>query len=747
MSRNPGLAPVVVALWPLAAMAAAEESYMLVPGRDGVEWREAGRTRSLESRELRVLDLVPPPPMSLLAWNGQSVPGGGVLKVSDGDGVMLNRVGVIAFVARVEGSERNQGLFTADAGGLHPLVFGCGGGGGSGNPGSGCGDSSPIGGTFSGLFRGSAFIPSLNDNGDVLFLADVADGTSYRGLFLHLGSERQQIKIAAIGDPSPLGGTFAWVGPGVVNNRRQVVFLASRPGESKSDVFVWESGDVRKHIAAGDPAPGGGVFWAIGTAAFGFVDDTLVPIGPMPDINNVGQISFRGAVSGGISLAGYFVSTEGLHEWYVHYGDPTPVGGTFDGFFDAAVLNDSGEIAFSCDVRLSGQWFDGGWFVGRPGALRKALVFSDPLDGGRCNVLAASANPAQPLDDDGTLLLWCNLILPSGDEEERLVIVQPGAPATTVIRAGDARPGGGPFGDFSPWPTLLADNATVSGGYGHFVAFLSLDSDGDGTTDRDDPCPDDSLNDDDSDGICAGTGYQNPKIGDHDNCPESPNSEQTDVDGDGSGEPCDPCPNDVANDLDGDGICAGSGYHPPKDGDNDNCPSSPNPDQSNQDGDGRGDACDNCLSTDNANQADADQDDVGDACDNCTTITNTSQTDTDRDGVGDACDLTVLSPGIDQVLDCSPTATAPTVSWGPFVYDRFRVFISAEATLHGGRTITSGGKWLRGTSWTVTAQKWRRICAAAQERIYIAVLGVNVDVPERDPNRKVFSATITAFRE
>lgn len=71
-------------------------------------------------------------------------------------------------------------------------------------------------------------------------------------------------------------------------------------------------------------------------------------------------------------------------------------------------------------------------------------------------------------------------------------------------------------------------------------------------------------------------------------------------------------------DSDGDGVADGD----------DNCPETPNPDQADLDGDGLGDACD----------PDDDSDAVPDTSDNCPVVVNPDQADADMDGVGDACD-------------------------------------------------------------------------------------------------------------
>ena len=75
---------------------------------------------------------------------------------------------------------------------------------------------------------------------------------------------------------------------------------------------------------------------------------------------------------------------------------------------------------------------------------------------------------------------------------------------------------------------------------------------------------------------------------DTDNCPGTPNANQSDLDGDGSGDVCDPCPgmadDACLNDADGDGIPETQ----------DNCPALFNPDQADTDSDALGDPCDVC---------------------------------------------------------------------------------------------------------------------------------------------------------
>lgn len=114
-----------------------------------------------------------------------------------------------------------------------------------------------------------------------------------------------------------------------------------------------------------------------------------------------------------------------------------------------------------------------------------------------------------------------------------------------------------------------------------------------------------------------------------DNCPETPNADQADLDNDGYGDACD-------SDIDGDGIVD----------DEDRCPWIASQNNDDLDGDGLGDICDD----------DIDGDEVANDEDNCPFADNANQADFDGDGQGDACDLDDDNDGIEDSDDnCAGT--------------------------------------------------------------------------------------------
>jgi hypothetical protein len=183
-----------------------------------------------------------------------------------------------------------------------------------------------------------------------------------------------------------------------------------------------------------------------------------------------------------------------------------------------------------------------------------------------------------------------------------------------------------------------------------------------------------ALADADQDGVPDGV----------DNCVTTPNSDQADTDGDGSGNACDGCPNDASKtspgvcgcgvadtDSDGDGApdcidgCSGDPYKiapgacgcgtPDTDGDNDGTPDCNDacPGDPNKTGPG---VC-GCGIAD----SDGDIDGVPDCIDNCPAIANSGQVDGDGDGIGDACDICPFDPFDDADLDgvCADVDNCP----------------------------------------------------------------------------------------
>ena len=398
------------------------------------------------------------------AAHGQVAPntnGGTLNPVAFINPTTVNASGSVAFNSQVNGSDRNQGVFVADSDGtIRAIAIGCGLPGGSGDTTSMCGDTSPIGGHFGGFFFGTTFTPDINDAGDVLFMCDVNGGDSRRALFLYQAASGRIIKVAAVGDPSPIGGTFGAVGPGSMNNNGKIVFLASPEGDTvNSNLFMWDNGVVTKVAALGDPAPQGGTFSGLGTESFGFQDGTFIPVGPVPDINDSDQIAFRAIVTGGITGRGIVVRTGQTDEWYVKVPDPTPIGGTYLDM-QAPSINNNGQIAFFADYHPTPDTTNSGWFAGAPGNWRKVVVFFDSIDGGQCLGLAFSRNPMQAIDAAGNVVFWANL--DSNGTADRLVLGLTDGNLLIAARRGDPTPIGGTFGSMDAWPAINGNTGTVN---------------------------------------------------------------------------------------------------------------------------------------------------------------------------------------------------------------------------------------------------------------------------------------------
>jgi len=169
------------------------------------------------------------------------------------------------------------------------------------------------------------------------------------------------------------------------------------------------------------------------------------------------------------------------------------------------------------------------------------------------------------------------------------------------------------------------------------LSFDLTDSDGDGTPNCNDGCPNDPNKI--APGVCGcgipDTDSDGDGVADcQDGCPNDPHkispgicgcgTPDTDTDGDGTPDCHDPCPTDPLKIAPGQCGC----NHPDTD----------------TDGDGVADCIDNCPTVPNALQSDADGDGVGDACDNCPGYPNHDQADCNGNGVGDVCEIANGAP-------------------------------------------------------------------------------------------------------
>lgn len=194
----------------------------------------------------------------------------------------------------------------------------------------------------------------------------------------------------------------------------------------------------------------------------------------------------------------------------------------------------------------------------------------------------------------------------------------------------------------SGWQILTATpgakNGNQTSGLIDIGSAPEVDSDGDGFPDSTDNCPD-TFNpiQTDLDGDGVGDDCDEDLDGDGipnvlDNCPATANPDQADLNLDNVGDVCD-------LDIDGDGI----------ENDEDNCPEIINPGQSDLDGDGVGDTCD----------TDVDGDGIPDLTDNCPVLFNPGQEDQDGDLIGDMCDNDADGDGVPNELDNCPATANP----------------------------------------------------------------------------------------
>jgi hypothetical protein len=253
-------------------------------------------------------------------------PGGGILQ--ELGHVALNEADAVAFTARVEQGAVPKGIFLASKGSVEKVV--------------GAGDPAEVGGRFNEFIN-----VSINARGEVAFEGRVTGGHSSSGIFV--ASRSGLRKVAAVGDPTPVGGTFKDMALPLINDREEVLFWAALEGSPvPAGLFLASGGTITKVTARGDPLPGGG---------------RLSFIGLSYSFNRSGVTAFEAAVVGAAATNGIFVADKAKVTPVVLAGDPTPLGGRFTDL-SAPEIGPDGSVVFAAGVE--GGQAASGLFVAVP---------------------------------------------------------------------------------------------------------------------------------------------------------------------------------------------------------------------------------------------------------------------------------------------------------------------------------------------------------------------------------------------
>lgn len=338
--------------------------------------------------------------------------------------------------------------------------------------------SAPTGGFFAGVNDA----PSLNDHGAVAFsgMIETRQGISGGlGVGVFLAAPTGPITPVVVpGDPAPGGGRFDLADQPTLNGRGDLAFgghLAGTPCElalpqeivigCARDLFFREAGSglVRRLVALGDAAPGGGIFRA-----------TRFPV-----INAAGDVLFQATVETDDGLErGLFLAREGAITAVARVGQQAPGGGRFTrlsfqpGNWD---LNDRGDVSFSVSLDTDANedgLVDQGLYRWTDGALTVIARSGTPISGGgEIVVLQPPDFIGSPAPFSGALInnhrqAFFAALVRVGEFFETTLYIATGDDLTAVQRASA-------IGDFV-WHDVDNDGVQDAGEAGVEGAFVQL---------------------------------------------------------------------------------------------------------------------------------------------------------------------------------------------------------------------------------------------------------------------------------
>jgi hypothetical protein len=270
----------------------------------------------------------PPSPPSLrrIVASGQPTPIGGTFDRFDVSAqpivAPVNSNGQVAFYATILRNKATEGLFIAGGGDIKKVAA--------------VGDSVPDGGYLSEFAKHP--MPALNDSGTVAFGAAITSAHAGEGIFTSKDGMVKTVAVAGGDAPGVIGGTFVDFDAPALNNRDEVVFVATvRHGrETFEALYLASNGRLRKLLAEGDPFLGGGHFGKFG----------------LPAINSRGVIAFPVTLDHGPALGGIFVTGTRDLKMLAGAGALAPSGQMMVRFSERVSIDDDDDIAFGVQLGI-----------------------------------------------------------------------------------------------------------------------------------------------------------------------------------------------------------------------------------------------------------------------------------------------------------------------------------------------------------------------------------------------------------
>ncbi len=298
-----------------------------------------------------------PPALRRVVASGQPTPIGGTFDrfdvIAQPIVAPVNADGKVAFYATILRNKATEGIFLAGGGHIVKLAA--------------VGDTVPDGGLLSEFAKHP--MPSLNDSGTVAFGAAVTAAHAGEGIFMAKDGTLKAIAMAGGDAPGVIGGTFVEFDAPSLNNRDEVVFVATvRHGrETFEALYLFSNGRLRKMLAEGDPFLGGGHFDKFG----------------LPAINNRGVIAFPVTLDHGPAMGGIFVTGTRDLKMLANVGELAPDGRMMVRFSERVSIDDDDDIAFGVQLGIGKDSTEGVMKVNTSGLTLIAAAGDPAPDGGK----------------------------------------------------------------------------------------------------------------------------------------------------------------------------------------------------------------------------------------------------------------------------------------------------------------------------------------------------------------------------